>query len=235
VRRRLGVCLDALPALRDAISGGAPELRAAATLLELAGADAVQLGVTEDLRPVTESDLRDGAQGGLLELRLAPAPSLVKVALEARPRRVVLASESRENGTRPLPLDFRAWGGALAPAVRSLREAGLRVEALVAPDLEAVKAAHAADLQGVDLFTGGTVDLPPEPCEAALVALGDAARLASKLRMRVGVAGGLGLRDLPTVLDAAPVVESVTVGRSFAARAFLLGIERALADFRAVV
>jgi hypothetical protein len=48
----------------------------------------------------------------------------------------------------------------------------------------------------------------------------------------VGVAGSLGLRDLAGVLAAAPVAERVCVGRAFVARAQLLGVERAVRDFR---
>lgn len=234
MRRRLSVCLDALAALRE-VAPGATDVLATATLVQVAGADAVQLGLSEELRPVTEADLRDVARGAELELRIAPAPSLVKVALEVRPARVVLASEGRESGLQPLPLDFRAWGTALAPAARSLRDAGLRVEALVAPDLAAVKAAHGADLTGVDLYTGASLDLPPRERDAALDALGDAARLAAKLRMTVGVGGRLRVRDLPDVLERAPVVARATVGRAFVRRALLVGVERTVSDLRAAL
>jgi pyridoxine 5'-phosphate synthase PdxJ len=207
----------------------------AAALLEVAGVNAVQLGLGEELQPVTEADLRAIGGATRLELRISPAPALVKVALEMRPARVVLASESRESPVLASPLDFRAWGAALAPSVRNLRDAGLRVHALVAPVLDAVKAAHGADLQGVDLYTAATLDLPPEPLAEALTTLGDAARLGAKLRLSVGIAGALGARELPQVLEAAPVVERVTVGREFVNRALLVGIERASAQLRSSI
>jgi len=231
--RHVGVCLDALCALREVAGGGIADLLQVATLLDVAGCDTVQLGVTEDLRPVSEADVRDAARGATCELRIAPAPGLVKLALEARPARVLLASESREHALRAIPLDFRAWGGALAPAVRSLREAGLRVDALVTPDLDAVKAAHQADVAGVDLYTGASLDLPLEARAAALQGLGDAARLAAKLRLHVGVSGGIDLRAVRDLIDAAPVVARLTVGRAFLGRALLRGVEAALRDLRA--
>jgi hypothetical protein len=88
---------------------------------------------------VSERDLREvAATGAVLELRMAPIPSLVKAALEARPARVVLASSQ---AGAVLPLDFRAWSNVLAPTLRTLGEAGLVSVALVSPDLAHVKAA----------------------------------------------------------------------------------------------
>jgi pyridoxine 5'-phosphate synthase PdxJ len=48
----------------------------------------------------------------------------------------------------------------------------------------------------------------------------------------VGLVGGLGPRDLATVLAAAPVAERIGVGRAFVARALLVGVERAVRDLR---
>jgi len=229
--RALVVSLDALCALREICGPSAADPVAAATLAMLAGCDAVQLGVNDDGRPASEADLRDVGRAAPVELRIAPTPSLAKVALEARPARVVLAAEGR-SGAFGAPLDFRIAGPSLAPAVRMLRDAGLRVGALVAPDLDAVKAAHAANVEAIDLWTGATTDLPDASRRAALERLADAARLAAKLRLEVGVSGQLGLRDLPSVLAAAPVIERVSVGRALVARAQLVGVERAVLAFR---
>ena len=231
--RLLTLSLDALAALRDATEGNQPDLAAAATLAELVGADFVRLGVAEEMRPVREADVRAvrGAAAAL-ELRMAPVPALVKVALETQPERLLLASEGRKGRVISSPLDFRAWGAALPSVVRTLHEAGLQVAVLVSPDLESVKAAHAADLSAVEFFTGALIDLPEAERRAALERLADATRLAAKLRLSVGVGGGLDMRDLTTVLAAAPGIERVAVGRSLISRAILVGLDRAVRDFR---
>src|SRR4029453_10528660 len=96
--RSVGVGLDALFALREVSGKLGPDPAAAAMLAGLAGAEAVRLGVCEEGRPVSEADLRDVARAAPIELRIAPTHSLVKVALEARPVRVVLATETRAGG-----------------------------------------------------------------------------------------------------------------------------------------
>jgi len=231
--RRLVVGLDAVAALREV--AGAPPLAAAAALASVAGAESVRLGITEELQGVSERDLREVlAVGTGLELRMAPIPSLIKAALETRPTRVLLASSPGREGAA-LPLDFRAWGSALAPAIRTLEEAGLAVAALVAADLAHVKAAHAVGARGVELYTGALVDLPAAERSEALARLGDAARLAAKLRLAVGLGGRLDERSLGAVLEAAPIAGSVTLGRAWVGRALLVGIDRATRDLREAI
>jgi pyridoxine 5-phosphate synthase len=232
--RGLVVGLDALAVLAERTGAGEPALAAAATLAELAGAAAVRVGVNEELRPVGEAALRDlrrAARG--LELRMAPVPTLVKVALEARPSRVVLSSESRNGTGCAGPLNLRAWRSGLAPSVRTLGEAGLAVVVRVAPDLEAVKAVRAADVGSVELYTGAIVDLPEAERARALDRLAEAARLAAKLRMRVALGGGLDLESVSELVAAVPVAERVAVGRAWAWRSALVGVDRATRDLTA--
>ncbi len=126
-----------------------------------------------------------------LELRLAPTPSLLKLALELRPDRVVLASEPTQSRLDAAPLDSAAMRHALPPAARALREAGIPVWVRIAPEPESVKLARGAEISGVELSSVGTVDLPESERAAGLERLGDAARLAAKLRLPIGVAGRL--------------------------------------------
>jgi pyridoxine 5'-phosphate synthase PdxJ len=226
--RRLVLGLDGMARLREAAGG--PALPAVAALAGVAGADAVRLGLSEEREGIGERDLREVASVDVaLELRMAPIPTLIKTALEARPARVVLAS-SASGGA--LPLDFRAWGSALPPALRTLADAGLVCIAVVSPDLAHVKAAHAVGVHGVELYTGALVDLPPVERVEALARLGDTARLAAKLRLEVGIGGRLDGQSLASVLEAAPIATSVTVGRAFVARAALIGVDRATRDLR---
>lgn len=250
--RRLVFCLDALPALRHA-TGADIDVAAAATLAELAGADAVRLGIDDALKPVTEHDLnevRRAARG--FELRMPVNPSLVKIALEARPDRVLLAAGARDGGDGSVgatpfgmagrALDLGAGGSGiggkrnpLAPVMRPLAEAGIETWLRIVPRLEAVKAAHREGAIGVEMFTGGLVDLPRAEREAELAALRDAVRLASKLRMSIGIGGGLGYRTVVEVLDDAAAVAGVAVGREVVSRAILVGLDRALRDLKKLV
>jgi pyridoxine 5'-phosphate synthase PdxJ len=223
---------DAAADLREAAGTAGFDLPTLLALAELAGAGNVRLTLSEELHPVSESDLRAlGRVSRGLELRMPPIPVLVKSALEARPERVLLASAPRD-GRRTAPIDFQAWGDSLPPVVRTLEEAGIAVAVSVSPSVDAVKFAHAADAAAVELFTGSLVDLPPRERAEALDQLGDSARLASKLGMRVGVGGRLDDRQLLPVLEAAPIFEWAAVGRAWIGRSMLVGVDRATRDLR---
>lgn len=247
---RLVFSLDALPALRQA-TGADIDVAAAATLAELAGVDAVRLGIDDALKPTTEHDVnevRRSARG--FELRMPANPGLVKIALEARPDRVLLAAGSREGsdgvsradmGGRALDLANASGSGKrgnrepLAPVMRPLADAGIETWLRINPRLDAVKAAHGEGASGVEIFTGDIVDLPRAEREAELEALRDAVRLASKLRMSIGLGGGLGYRNVSEVLEGAPAVGAVAVGREVVSRAILVGLDRALRDLKKLV
>jgi len=231
--RRLVLVLDALPILRVAAAADSVEVIAAATLAELAAIDAVRLRVNEDLLPVTAQDVADVRRvARTFELGLPVSQSLVKLALEAQPDRVVLGFEGRDAGLPSQPLDLRGRGVSLAPIVRSVGDAGIPVSALIKPDLENVKAAHGEGVDGVEFFTGAIVDLPPRERTRELESLGDAARLASKLRLQISAGGGLGYRSVRELIEHAPAVASAAVGRAIVARSMLLGLDRAVRDLR---
>ncbi len=234
--RRLVLALDALMGLREAAHCGDIDVAAAVTLAELAGVDGVRLGIDEELKPVAEADVLKARRAARrFELRMAASPGLLKVALEARPDRVLLAAGAREGGWEGGPLNLRAGDQPLTPVLHGLAEAGIPVSLRVSPKLDAVKAAHAHRASGVELHTAAILDLPETERNAELEALADAVRLAAKLRMRIAIGGGLGYATVSEVLDAAPATQSVAIGRAAISRALLVGMDRAIRDLRAIV
>lgn len=227
--RRLTIALDSLAARRRLGESSEFDVTAAATLAELAGADAVRLALFDGAPAERERAalaLRRTARH--LELRMPSSPSLLKHALEIRPDLVVITGEMRGDDAWSAPLDPGHPG--LASLLRSLAEAGVRGAALVSPSIDAVKATHGAGFRAIELYTGAALDAP-EP-ETALEPLGDALRLAAKLRLEVGIGGGLDFRNLRTALSVAPAADRIVVGRSVVARATLVGLDRAVRDLR---
>lgn len=229
---RIVVSLDSWLAQREFAGDGRSDLATAASLAELAGVDALRLSIYDELQPVRESDvdvLRRVARS--LELQMPISQNMLKIALETRPDRVVLVADRLEAVGHAPPVDARVSGSGLGSVMRSLADAGIRTAVRVAPNLDAISALHAEGVGDVELFTGHLVDLPDAERRGLLVTLGDSARLASKLRLGIAVAGGLDDRNLREVLDAAPPIERVVFGTSLARRALLVGLDRAVRDF----
>jgi len=233
--RPLSLCLDSLPALRE-IAGTQVDLSAATSLAELAGVSALRLGIDEGQRPVAEADVQLVRRTAhRFELRLPVSQSSLKLALETRPDAVLLAGDPFEGTLGSRPVELGAGSSGLNAMVRPLAEAGVEVMMLIAPSLDAVKAAHGLGVGHVELFSGATVDLPAPERKGRLDAIGDAARLAAKLRMRVGVGGGLDYRSVSEVLEIFPSADFVSAGRAVLARSLLVGIDRAVRDFLALL
>jgi len=234
--RRLIVALDGLASLREATTSPEVDLGAASSLAELAGVDAVRLAVNEELKPVREDDVRQARRAAHgLELRMPPSQGLLKVALEGRPDRVILAAEGGAGRAPAGPLELRGRGVTLDPVIRALAEAGIPAVAVIAPDIEALKRVHGEGVTAVEFYTGAMVDLPRAERGAELERLGDAVRLAAKLHLEIGLGGGLGYRTLPELLESCRAAQWVAVGRAAVARAVLVGLDRALRDLRALV
>jgi pyridoxine 5-phosphate synthase len=222
--------------LREADHSGDFGLAAAVTLAELAGVDAVRLGIDDELKPVTESDVLNVRRvARRFELRMTANPGLLKVALEARPDRVLLAASGRDGRWAGGPLNLRAGAEPLTPVIHGLQEAGIPVSLRVPPKLDAVKAAHEERATGVELHTAAILDLPEAERRAEFESLADAVKLAAKLRMRIAIGGGLGYGTVSEVLDGVPATECVAVGRAAISRALLVGMDRAIRDLRAAV
>jgi pyridoxine 5-phosphate synthase len=230
---RIVLSLDSWPALRDLAGDDRSELSAAASLAELAGVDSLRLSINEDMMPVRETDvdaLRRTARR--LELQMPVSQGLLKVPLGARPDRVVLVGERHEATGPAPPVDARVAGPALGVVLRALEEAGIATSVRIAPQVDAIRAVHAHGVSDVELFTGYLVDLPDAERRGALATLGDSARLASKLRLKMAIAGGLDDRNVEEILASAPSAERVVFGRGLARRALLVGLDRAVRDFR---
>ena len=200
-------------------------------LAELAGVDTIRIGIDDDLKPVREHDVEQARRAARrLELRMPPSPGLLKVALQAQPDRVLLSAGTREGRWAGGPLDLLRPEASLVPVLRSLDEAGLPVALRIPAHLESIKAAHGHGATAVELFTGSIVDLPARERRTELESLRDAVRLAAKLRLGIGLGGGLGFRSIPDVLAEAPAAEHIAVGRAALSRALLVGLDRALRD-----
>lgn len=230
---RLVFSLDSWTALRDFAGDDQSGLGAAAVLAELAGVDSLRLSINEDLAPVREADVEEMRRSArAFELCMPISQNLLKIPLGARPDRVVLVGDRHEAAGPAPAVDARVAGNVLGTVLRTLEDAGIPTSVRIAPEIEAIRAVHGQGVVDVELFTGHLVDLPEAERRGALVALGDGVRLASKLRMGVAVAGGLDDRNVGEILEAAPSVDRVVSGRGLTRRSLLVGIDRAVRDFR---
>lgn len=234
---RLGVNIDHVATLRQARGGHEPEPVAAALLAQSAGADGITVHLRGDRRHIQERDLRvlKDVLAVPLNVECAATPEAMAAVIPMKPAWVTLVPESREELTTQGGLDAIFLQGMLRTVLRELRSAGIRTSLFLDPVLDQVKMAAKLEADAVELNTGLYSDLPmgSDP-SLELGRLRDAARMASRLGLRVLAGHGLTLQNVEPVA-ALPEVEELNIGHSIIGRAVLIGLGPAVAEMGAAV
>jgi pyridoxine 5-phosphate synthase len=233
--RRLVVNVDHVATLRQARRGEEPDPVAAAVLASLGGADGIVVHLREDRRHIQDRDVRLLRQvvHGRFCLEMAAAPDMLKIALDVRPASVTLVPERREELTTEGGLDIRGQMGLVGEMVRALEEGRVRSCLFVNPDVEQIKAAHRVGADAVEIHTGRYAEGGPG-VEQQLAAIQDAARLAERLGLEVGAGHGLSYSNVRPLV-AIPEIREFSIGHAILGRAMLVGMERAVAEMKAIV
>ncbi|MEE9281816.1 MAG: pyridoxine 5'-phosphate synthase [Myxococcota bacterium] len=234
-RRRLVVNVDHVATLRQARRGAEPDPVVAATLALLGGADGIVVHLREDRRHIRDRDVRLLRQvvHELFCLEMAPTQEMLKIALEVRPTSVTLVPERREELTTEGGLDLVGQLGEIGEVVRTLEESEIRSCIFIDPDLDQIKAARRVEARSVEIHMGRYADAGPGQQEE-LRRICDAARLAAKLKLEVGVGHGLGYKNVRPLVEVEEI-EEFSIGHSIVSRATLVGMERAVLEMRSLV
>ena len=229
---RLGVNVDHVATLRQARGGHEPEPVTAALLAQGAGAHGITVHLRGDRRHIQERDLRvlKEVLAVPLNVECAATPEALEAVVPVKPTWVTLVPESRDELTTQGGLDAIFLQGMLKPVVRELRSAGIRVSLFVDPVLDQVKMAAKLEADAVELNTGTYSELPMDAdATLELGRLRDAARLASRLGLRVLAGHGLSPQNVGPV-GAIPEIEELNIGHSLIGRAVFVGLERAIQE-----
>ena len=237
---RLGVNIDHVATVRNARGGAYPDPVKAAHLAVEAGADGITAHLREDRRHIRDADMEALARTLTVPLNfeMAATDEMVALALELKPHAACLVPEKREERTTEGGLDIVGGRAHLAPRIRALAEAGIRVSLFVEPDPAVMEAAHALGAPVVELHTGSY-------CEAAIA--GDAAATAHERDRIVRAAAhgqGLGLEihaghGLTTgsvgPIARIPEIRELNIGHALIADAIFVGLPQAIRDMRAAM
>jgi pyridoxine 5-phosphate synthase len=234
---RLGVNVDHVATLRQVRRATYPDPVAAAVMAELAGADQITIHLREDRRHIQERDLQVMRKTVTtrLNLEMAVAQEMLRIAYEVRPDMVTLVPERREELTTEGGLDVVSGREAVRKAVKTLKDAEIEVSLFIDPDVDQVKAAHRAEAHAVELHTG-------RYCDARLAAdrrrelnrLLDATKAAAKLGLKVAAGHGLNYQNVLPVA-AIQEIEELNIGHAIVAHAVLVGMERAVREMKALL
>jgi len=237
---RLGVNIDHVATVRNARGGTYPDPVRAARLAVEAGADGITAHLREDRRHIRDADIAAlrSALTVPLNFEMAATDEMVALAIATRPHAACLVPEKREERTTEGGLDIVGGRAHLAPRIRALAEAGIRVSLFVEPEPAVMEAAYALGAPVVELHTGSY-------CEAAVA--GDRAeveRELARIRRAASHGAGLGLEihaghGLTTEsvgpVAAVPEIRELNIGHALIADAIFVGLPQAIRDMRAAM
>jgi pyridoxine 5-phosphate synthase len=237
---RLGVNIDHVATIRNARGGRHPDPVRAARLAEKAGADGITAHLREDRRHISDEDI-DGLSreiGLPLNLEMAATPEMLAIALRHRPHAACLVPERREERTTEGGLDVVRSQVSLAPVVRQLAEAGIRVSLFIEPDPFALDAARALGAPVVELHTGAYCEAfnrqDREAVDRELQRLANAAIHAEELGLECHAGHGLTF-DTVVPVAAMPTIVELNIGHFLIGEAIFDGLESAIRRMRSLM
>jgi pyridoxine 5-phosphate synthase len=215
---RLGVNIDHVATVRNARGSGYPDPVRAALIATRHGADGITAHLREDRRHITDEDIaRLSAELTVpLNLEMAATDEMLGIALRHRPHAACIVPEKREERTTEGGLDAAGQQAMLAPMVRELGAAGIRVSLFIEPDAAQIAAAVALGAPVIELHTGRYAELAGDEQVAELRRIADAAALAVKNGIEVHAGHGLTFANVQPVA-AIPQLRELNIGH------FLIG------------
>jgi len=234
---KLGVNIDHVATVRQARRTTEPDPVAGAAIAELAGAHSITVHLREDRRHIQDRDvrlLRETVQTKL-NLEMAVAEEIVRIACEIRPDQATLVPERRQEVTTEGGLDVAANAKPITEAIERLSDVGIVVSLFVDPNEKQVAAAAHTGAQFIELHTGAYANARGDAAVAdELAKLIRAAEHGSTAGLRINAGHGLNYTNVRAMHDV-PRLEEVNIGHSIISRAVFVGLERAVKEMLALL
>ncbi len=235
---KLGVNIDHVATLRQARYAGSleahncePDVVAAAAICERAGAGGITVHLRGDRRHIQAQDvarLRDSILTRL-NLEMGNTAEMLDFALQIVPEEVCLVPENREEVTTEGGLDAAGQFDFLAPTVRRLQSAGVRVSLFIEPDEAQIEAAAKLGAQIVELHTGAFANAQGDAQAAELQRLRRVAEAGAAAGIQINAGHGLNYTNV-LQMHRVPHLVDLNIGHSIVCRAVFTGLEEAVAE-----
>jgi pyridoxine 5-phosphate synthase len=237
---RLGVNIDHVATIRNARGGAHPDPVRAALLAAEAGAEGITAHLREDRRHIGDADIAALMQTLTLPLNLemAATAEMLDIALRHRPHAACIVPEKREERTTEGGLDAARQHNLLAPLVRQLSGAGIRVSLFIEPDPDQIAAAVSLGAPVVELHTGRYVELvfagQTLGAAAELERLRAAAVLGAEQGLEIHAGHGL-TYDTVGPVAAIPQVMELNIGHFLVGEAIFVGLTNSIARMKSAI
>lgn len=226
----LGVNIDHVATLRNARGGVEPSVVKAAEIAENNGATSITTHLREDRRHIKDEDVYTLIKTlkTRLNLEMAMADDIQRIALEIKPHSICLVPEKRQEITTEGGLDVAGQLDRVTEFIKPLLDAGIIVSLFIDPDENQVKASAKTGAQFIEMHTGTYSEaFGTEKEEQEFLNLKNAAKLAQSLGLKVNAGHGLNYENVKRMHEIPGLVE-LNIGHSIISRAVFTGLGEAI-------
>ena len=230
----LGVNIDHIATVRQARKTVEPDPVWAAAIAELGGADGITVHLREDRRHIQDRDvnlLRETVRCKL-NLEMACAEEIVKVACKIRPDQATLVPERRQEITTEGGLDVLSQLDAVKKIVKRLQDRGIVVSLFLDPDPKQIEAGFKTGCDAVEIHTGCYAIAETEKKRSAeLRRFQIAGEMIDSAGLRIHAGHGLTYHNVLPIASI-PNMRELNIGHSIIARALMTGMKEAVAEMK---
>jgi len=230
---RLGVNIDHVATIRNARGGAFPDPVRAARLAAEAGADGITAHLREDRRHISDADIERLAReiDLPLNLEMAATEEMLAIALKHRPHAACIVPENREERTTEGGIDAAGLHNRLAPIVRRLGDAKVRVSLFIEADKRQFDAAKTLGVPVVEIHTGAYCEATGAEREKHLAAIREGAAYGASLGLEIHAGHGLGYDTVGAVAAIAEIRE-LNIGHFLVGEAIFVGLDASIRQMR---
>lgn len=233
----LGVNIDHVATVRNARGGVDPSVIEAARIAEENGAASITTHLREDRRHIKDDDVYTLMKtlSTRLNLEMAMAEDIQKIALEIKPYSICLVPEKRQEITTEGGLDVAGQLERVTEFIKPLLEAGIIVSLFIDPEETQVRASAKTGAQFIEMHTGTYSEaFGTENEEREFMNLKNSAALAQSLGLKVNAGHGLNYMNVKRMHEIPGLVE-LNIGHSIISRAIFTGLGEAVSEMNSLI
>ena len=226
----LGVNIDHVATLRNARGGFEPDPIKAADVCEQNGATSITTHLREDRRHIKDEDVYTLIKTlkTKLNLEMAMADDIQRIALEIKPHSICLVPEKRQEITTEGGLDVAGQLEKVTQFIKPLLDAGIVVSLFIDPEAAQVEASAKTGAQFIEMHTGSYSEaFGTDKEEEEFRKLKNAAALAQKSGLKVNAGHGLNYENVHRMHEIEGLYE-LNIGHSIISRAVFYGLPEAV-------
>ncbi len=233
---KLGVNIDHIATLRNARGVKYPSLLNAAIISENNGADFITIHLREDRRHIKDDDLYMLKKSitTYLNLEMACNEDVLKHALIAKPFKVTLVPEKREEVTTEGGLNVKDNISQVTDYVKELKKNGIIVSLFIEPDLNHLEYFIKTTADEIEIHTGYYSNSNIIQQETILNEIQTFASKAKKTGLKICAGHGLNYHNTQKICTIKEI-EELNICHSIISYAVFLGMDNAIKKMKELI